>query len=180
MKKLLLLLFLILVSLNSNGKEFNTLFGITLNDNAEKYVSSNYINSNKSKNNETLDGYFNLYLTDKIKVKSPYFSEYWLTLDMNNNIRSIQGEQEYAKLNRCQEFLKTLSSSLEEKYENDFVYWETPTLNGKKYVYDSYNSSHDYLSIQCNEDDNFPTIMLIYLETMDLVEAREEFYQAGL
>ena len=52
MKKLLILLFSILISLNSYGGELNSLFGITLFDNAEKYVSSDYIDSNK----------FNLYL----------------------------------------------------------------------------------------------------------------------
>jgi NAD+ synthase len=67
MKKLLILLFSILISLNSNGEELNTLFGITLNDNAEKYVSSNYINSNISKNSETLEE-FNKVLEPDIKA----------------------------------------------------------------------------------------------------------------
>ena len=53
-----------MISFNSYGKELNTLFGITLYDNAEKYVSSSYINSDKSKNTETLDGYFDVYVTD--------------------------------------------------------------------------------------------------------------------
>ena len=54
MKKLLILLFSLLISFNSYGAELNTLFGITLYDNAEKYVSSNYIDSNKYKNLETI------------------------------------------------------------------------------------------------------------------------------
>ena len=58
MKKLLILLFSILISFNSYGGELNSLFGITLNDTAEKYLSSNYINLNKVKDNETLDGFF--------------------------------------------------------------------------------------------------------------------------
>ena len=60
MKKLLIPLFSILISLNSYGIELDSLFGITLNGNAEKYISSNYINSNKQKNHETLDGFYNL------------------------------------------------------------------------------------------------------------------------
>ena len=46
MKKLLLtlLLPLIIMSSASYGEEIKSLFGITLYDNAEKYVSSNYIN----------------------------------------------------------------------------------------------------------------------------------------
>ena len=45
-----------LVSLGSYGEQLNNLFGITLYENAEKYVSSNYINSNKYKNLEKLRG----------------------------------------------------------------------------------------------------------------------------
>ena len=49
MKKLLLTLLLPLsiISSASYEEELNSLFGVALYDNAEKYVSSNYINSNK-------------------------------------------------------------------------------------------------------------------------------------
>ena len=180
MKKLLILLFSLLISFNSYGAELNTLFGITLYDNAEEYVSSSYINSDKSKNTETLDGYFDVWVTDKIKVKSPYFSNYWMTIDINNIIHSIVGDEEYANLNRCQEFLENLSSSLEEKYESDFEYDEIPVPNGKTYRHNFFNSSDDYFAIQCNEEDDVTTAMLIYLESEDLFEARNEFYEAGL
>ena len=78
MKKLLLTLLLPLITLSSvsYGEEIKSLFGITLYDNAEKYVSSNYINSNKVKNTETIEGYFDLNVTDKIKTKSPYAITY--------------------------------------------------------------------------------------------------------
>ena len=180
MKKLLLLLFSILISFSSYGAELNTLFGITLYDNAEKYISSNFINSTKSKNTETLDGYFDLYINEEIKAKSPYFSEYWITIDINNNIHSIRGEQEFANLSICQDVLETLSSSLEERYEIDFVYWEPTLPTFKIYSYYHYSSLDDYFAIQCNEEDDFPTAMLIYLETIDLLEARHEFYDSGL
>ena len=47
MKKLLVLLFSILISSNYYGEELKSLFGINLYDNEEKYVSSNYIESYK-------------------------------------------------------------------------------------------------------------------------------------
>ena len=84
MKKLLVLLFSLLISFNSYGEELDSLFGISLYDNAEKYVSSSYIDSNKIKNAETLSGYFDISITDKIKNKSPYASEYWISIDINN------------------------------------------------------------------------------------------------
>ena len=182
MKKLLLILFSLMLSFNSYGAELNNLFGITLYDNAEKYVSSSYINSDKLKNTETLDGYFDVWVTDKIKVKSPYFSNYWLTIDSNNIIHSISGDEDYANLTRCQEFLESLSSSLEEKYETDFEYNEIPVPNGKTYRYEFFNSLDDYFAIQCNEDDvnlGFNG-MIIYIESEDFLTATHEFYESGL
>ena len=39
------------------------------------------------------------------------------TEDINNNIHSIEGYEYYSDINRCLEFLGTLSSSLEKKYD---------------------------------------------------------------
>jgi len=181
MKKLPILLFSLLISFNSHGKELNNLFGITLYDNAEKYVSSNYIDSNKYKNIETLDGYFDVYVTDKIKTKSPYASEYWITIDINNNIHSIKGVQEIANLSICQDVLETLSSSLEERYEIDFEYWEPTMPTFKIYSYYHFSSLDDYFAIQCNEDYENPSIVIqIYLDSKDYLEANNEFYDSGL
>lgn len=180
MKKLLIPLFSILISLNSYGIELDSLFGITLNGNAEKYISSNYINSNKQKNHETLDGFYNLDLTDKIKTKNPYFSIYSLTLDTNNNIHSIEGYEYYSDINRCLEFLETLSSSLESKYNFDFEYEETFYPNGVRYENLSRPSSSSIFVTQCNEEDKESHLMIIYLETEELADARTEFYESGL
>ena len=180
MKKLLILLFSLLISFNSNGKVLDSLFDITLNDNAEKYFSSNYINSNKRKNHETLDGFYNLDITDKIKTKNPYFSNYLLTLDMNNNIHSIDGYENYSEINRCLEFLETLTSSLEERYDIDFEYEETFFPNGVRYEYSSLMNSDSGFVTQCNEEDKQSHLMIIYLETRELSDARTKFYDSGL
>ena len=60
MKKLLLTLLIPLITFSavSYGEEINSLFGINLNDDAEKYFSSNYIDSNKYRYTETISGYF--------------------------------------------------------------------------------------------------------------------------
>ena len=181
MKKLLILLFSILISFNSYGAELNSLFGITLNDNAEKYVSSNYINSNKWKNTETLDGYYDLLMTDKIKTKSPYASEYKITIDINNIVHTITGVEVYANLDICQAVLETLSSLLEERYEIDFEYWEPSFPTGKIYSHYHFNSSDDYFAIQCNEDfEDHSIIMQIFLSSKVIGDATDEFYEAGL
>ena len=107
MKKLLIFLISLFISLNSYGEEINSLFGITLYDNAEKYVSSNYIDSNKVKNKETIDGYFDLIMTDKIKITSPYLSWYKITINKDNRVHSIYGSDKVANLEICQEVSAT-------------------------------------------------------------------------
>ena len=119
MKKLLLTFLLPLIALSSvsHGEELNSLFGISLYDNAEKYVSSNYIDSNKFKNEETITNYYDLFITDKIQTKSPYSSQYRITIDNNNVVHRIYGEQEFINLDICQAVRKDLLSRLEDKYQ---------------------------------------------------------------
>ena len=183
MKKILLTLLLPLsiISSASYGEEINSLFGITLYDNAEKYFSSNYIDSNKTEHVETLGGYFDLDISDKIAEKNPYFSTYWIAIDINNIVHDIYGEKEYLNLTNCQAVLELLSSSLEEKYEIDFEYWEESFPNFKTYSYYHYNSSDDYFAIQCKEDfEYYSAFMQIYIDSKILVEAIDDFYEFGL
>mgnify|MGYP001480984873 CR=1 FL=1 len=168
MKKLLLTLLLPLsiISSASYGEELNSLFGITLYENAEKYVSSNYIGNNKVKNTETIKGYYDLNITNQIKVKSPYASIYWITLDRNNIVHSIYGDRNSENLGNCLATLENLSETIEDKYEIDFEYWEPTMPTFKVYSYYHYSSLDDYFAIQCNEDYENPSIVSqIYLDS---------------
>jgi len=170
-----------LVSLGSYGEQLNNLFGITLYENAENYVSSNYINSNKYKNLETLSGYFDLDISDKIPAKSPYFSVYSITIDTNNNIHDIYGMNEYPNLTRCKAVLASLSSKIEEKYKIDFEYGEASYPSFEVYSHYHYTSSNNYFVIQCNEDfEDSSTKLQMYLDTEVLGDAVDEFYESGL
>ena len=180
MKKLLTLLFSILISLNSFGDEIKSLFGITLYDNAEKHVSSNYIDSNKYKNLETIEGYFDLTITDKIKTKSPYASYYKITIDKDNEVHDIYGRELIANLEICQEIAKNLVSQSEEKYQINFEYWEKTYPSFKKYLHYYSTSSIDF-GIQCRESHEDSSVRLqIYLNTAPLREAVNDFYDSGL
>ena len=107
MKKLFVTIFLfsVLLSSVSYGAGLNGFFGITLNDNAEDYVSSNFIQSNKGKHRETIDGFFNLIITDEIENKSPYATYYEIVIDSNNIIHSIIGQSELLNLDVCKAVL---------------------------------------------------------------------------
>jgi len=181
MKKLTILIFSTLISFNSSGKELDGLFGITLNDNAEKYVTSNYINSNKLKHNETIDGFFSLIMTDKIKKESPYVSNYWVTLDNANKVHRVTGHESFDNLTICQAVRKDLSSRLEEKYNIDFEYFEESYSDFKIYSGYHFNSSGDAFAIQCNESYSDGDVVLqIFIRSKVLSDAVFEYYDSGL
>tara|TARA_B100000959_G_scaffold197373_1_gene206453 strand:+ start:215 stop:763 length:549 start_codon:yes stop_codon:yes gene_type:complete len=182
MKKLLILLLLPLsiISSASYGEEVKSLFGINLNDDAEKYVSRNYIDSNKYKYTETISGYFNLEIDDAIK-RSPYASEYLISINNDNIIHRIYGDQDFINLEICQAVQKDLSPKLEEKYQFDFYYAETPFPTFKIYANYHYFISGTHFAIQCKETYSDSSVLLqISIRSKDLMEAIREFYDAGM
>ena len=180
MKKLLILLFSTLISFNSCGEELKSLFGITLNANAENYVSSSYIESNKREHLETFEGYFNLIITEKIKRKSPYISYYKITIDEDNMVRGIYGSNILENLEICQEIQKDLVSILEKKYQINFKYWEKTYPSFKKYQHYYSTSSMDF-GIQCRKSHESTSVRLqIFLNTVLLNQAVDDFYNSGL
>ena len=181
MKKLLVLLFSILISFNSYGIELNTFFGISLNDNAEKYVASNYIDSNKYKNTETSGGYFNLVVTDKIKSKNPYFSFYLIVIDNNNKIHSIYAHYEFDNMEICQTVHKSLLEEIESKYGFKTFYDEKPyptfKISSNSYLTDVGN----YFSLQCKEIyDDESSMLQIILDTSEMSDTIDAFYESGM
>jgi len=179
MKKLLLLVS-ILLSSGSYGEMANSLFGVTLNDNAETLVSSNYIDSNKYKHSETIDGYFSLNVTNKVKTQSPYVSRYYIDLDNNNIVHRVVGETDFTNLDLCQAVLKDLLTKFEKKYHINFKYYEHsyPTFKIYSHYHENLQST---LRLQCFDPSNGSNATLhILLTSLALGEAVAEFYDAGL
>lgn len=182
MKKLLLTLLipLSIISSASYGEEINSLFGITLYENAEKYVSSNYIDSNKIKNPETHGNYFNLVFSGVIPAKSPYFRFYRVTIN-NNKIHSIYGSNEFNNLSRCQDVQKSLLSDLKIKYQIETQYSEVSYPDFKIYTDIYITDSNNYFALQCQE--TYPSTayeLQMFLDSSDLDDAIRKFYSSGL
>jgi len=182
MKKLIVLLFsLFFLSSVSYGGEINSLFGIDLYDNAEKHVSSNYINSNKYKNTETIEGYFDLNMTDKIKTKSPYAIYYRITMDKDNIVHMIYGGDNVVNLDICLEIQKDLLSGFEEKYQIEFDVFNKSYAKWKKYSSIHWTNSGSVLSVQCRKDyEKSSALRQIYLKSELLSQANRDFYDSGL
>jgi hypothetical protein len=183
MKKLLLTLLipLIAVSSVSYGEELNSLFGISLYANAEKYVSSNYIDSNKFKYNETNNEFYSLIITDKIKTKSPYASQYRIIFDNAKRVHRIYGEQDFINLDICQAVRKDILSKLEVKYQINFEYAERVYPNFETYLNAHINSLGDEYRIQCRlwHADSSSKLQ-IFIQSKVLINEVSEFYNTGL
>ena len=181
MKKLLALLFLLLISFNSYSEELKSLFGVTLYDNAEKYVSSNYIESNKGKHDETIDGFFYLDISDKVKNKSPYATYYEIIIDKSNIVHGVYGGSELFNLDVCEEVKESLSSTLEERHQIEFEYFEESYPEFKIFSNYYYSDADNYFSIQCKEiyGESDATLQ-VYNATSVLGEAIDDFYDSGL
>jgi len=183
MKKLIIILLLPLsiISSASYGEEINGLFGITLYDNAEKYVSSNYIDSNKFEHGETIDGFFFLEMTDKVKDKNPYATYYDITIDTNNIVHDVYGSSDLINLDVCQEVKETLSSDLEERHQIEFEYYEDSYPEFKIYSNYHYTDTNNYFSIQCKEiyGESF-AVLQIFIQTLVLGDAIRDFYDSGI
>ena len=152
---------------------------MSLYDNAEKYISSNYIDSNKIKNQETHIGYYDLDISDQITENSPYASNYWFVLDKNNIIHSIYGDREVEDLSNCLAIIETLSERIEDNYEIEFEYWEPSFPGFRTYSYYHYNILDAYYAIQCKEEFETSQIILqIYFDTNDYADSRDAFYDS--
>jgi len=181
MKKLLVLLFSILISLNSYAEKLNNLFGMNINDNANKYFSSDFIDSNKYRHKETLDGYFTLNITNQIKQKSPYASKYKINIDSDNRIQGILGFESTSNINTCREIQKDLSNALEVKYQINFESWEDSIPAFKKYQNFYWNTSGGIFSVQCTDSYTDNTSFLqIYMLSLVMQNAMNEYYDSGL
>jgi hypothetical protein len=183
MKKLLTILLSLLIPITSYGVELNTLFGISLLDNAEKHFSSNYIESNKFKNDETIDGYFSLVITDEIKSKSPYANWYQIVIDNENTIHRIYGDSDFTNLDICQAVRKDLLSKFEKKYAINFEYFEESYPEFK--IYADYQFVGPYqtnsIRIQCRESYiDSSTLLQIMLNSFNLIDAVNDYYDSGL
>ena len=183
--KQLFILFVFLNSVSSSWgiEKIDNLFEITLNDNAEKYVSSSYIDSNKYKHPEVIEGFYNLDITDKIKTKNPHFSYYVITIDNNNRIHRVYADDELKNNDICLAVKDSLSSKFEIKYQFKFQSGEQSYSDFKisaDYHY-IYGSIAEYLSIQCKDVyENTSSYFQIYLQTLKLGSAIDEFYDFGL
>jgi len=82
------------------GAEFKSLFGLKLYSDAGKYFKNSFINSNKFKNKETHDGFYDVEITEKIFIKNPFLSTYWIVLDEKNSIKKISAEEDMLDLNK--------------------------------------------------------------------------------
>ena len=170
-----LLSFLLMLPIHyAYSQNVDELFGIKLLDNATNYISSEYIETNKSKHSETISGFSYLYLGDK--ASSTYFDDIYIIIDDYNIIHAVQGDKEYPSIDRCMTFLEKLVSKIEIRKQIEFAYEERDygTFLLKRYTTWENNTS---VNVQCNEDfDPIRNLMIHFIRSNELIGAINEYY----
>tara|TARA_B100001250_G_C19401406_1_gene614901 strand:- start:57 stop:614 length:558 start_codon:yes stop_codon:yes gene_type:complete len=181
-KKLVTILIplIFLNSYPSKSDEFKSLFGIRLYENAEKYFKKSYINSNKLKNKETFDGFYDIEVTKTIKIKNPFLSKYWIVIDQSNSIKQIAAEQNIIDLQKCNNFKDQLLKVFISKYNFKF--------DKKEFTHKDFFTDQNYTKVDDNKSlyikcvDTFSTKkinLIISLESKHYLNRKKEYYESG-
>ena len=118
--------------------------------------------------------------SEKITAKSPYASEYKITIDRNNRVHMIYGDDDVLNMDLCLEIHKNLLSLLQEKYQIDFESFEESLPKFRKYLNYHWNNLGVF-GIQCRETyENSTSSRQIFFMTSDLRDAYDDFYESGL
>jgi hypothetical protein len=170
------------LSLSVSAKEIEGLFGFQLKGNVLNYVSESFLETNKSKHQESFDNYFDLHITDKISNKNPYFNNYWLSVDNNNKVHEISANKSSVNLEVCLSQIESLKDSFINKYQSSFEYSEGNFSDFKTYRNSlRTDNNNNYLSLQCHLDySNNSVNSQIILRTRKMGEAITDFYNSGI
>ena len=121
-------------------QNIDELFGIKLLDNASNYVSSDFIESNKIKNVETISGYWDLDISDQLT--NPYFDD----ADYNK-IHSIQADKDCPSEDTCFTYQDKFVKKVEKKKQIKLKKGGQDELNFRTNFFGY--SGNDNLSITC-------------------------------
>ena len=182
MKKILFY-FICLIFFNSfstYGSEFKNLFGLKLYVDAGKYFKNSFIKSNKFKNKETHDGFYDIEITDKIVKKNPFLSSYWIVLDEKNSIKQISAEESMPDLNKCINFKNYLIRVFTEKYTFFFIKKEYSHKDFYTHTHLTEVDDNKSLSVTCVDTFSSEKInLIISFESKIYRNRKKEFYESG-
>ena len=162
------------------GAEFKSLFGLKLYSDAGKYFKNSFINSNKFKNKETHNGFYDVEITEKIFIKNPFLSTYWIVLDEKNSIKQISAEEDMLDLNKCMDFKNYLIKVFTEKYTFFFTKKEYSHKDFYTHVHSTQVDENKTLSVKCVESFTKEKInLIISYESKVYRNRKKEFYESG-
>ena len=171
-----LLSFLLILPIHlAHSQNIDELFGIKLLDNATNYVSSEYIENNKSKFKETISGFWELKITSV--ASSPYFDTFYLTIDNYNKIHMIHGFKDYYSKDRCLEFLDTLIEKVETQKQIKFTFYKSDIGFIQAFKYQQWVNNTS-ISIFCGHQfDPIDNWMSYYIRSEELSNAINIYYE---
>ena len=170
-----LLSFLLILPIHYAYSEgIDNLFGIKLFDNATNYVSSEYIENNKYKHRESITGFWSLNISHK--ASSPYFDEFFITIDDFNVIHEVIGQKVYPSEDRCLTFMYKLYEQLETRKQIKFNSREDDYGDFKVTQYGAWKNNV-HIGILCHYAfDPVDNTMVYHINSKTLSDAKVEYY----
>ena len=158
----------------AHSQNIDELFGIKLLDNASNYVSSDFIESNKIKNVETISGYWDLDISDQLT--NPYFDRFYLIIDDYNKIHSIQADKDCPSEDTCFTYQDKFVKKVEKKKQIKLKKGGQDELNFRTNFF-GYSGNDIYLSITCTHMfDPISNTLIYFISTETHSIAVDEFY----
>lgn len=156
------------------------LFGHELFENANDFLKSEYINKNKVKDPETIDGYYRI-IIEKESIKDPIdFIQYYLfIIDDFYKIHHISGKRIFQKNDDCLKIQNPISNLFEEHLG---IRFKRNKLNfNKTEAFRHYGFVEGNLfMIQCDHMKDHPTlksILNIFLESKEYSDNVNKFWK---
>ena len=167
-------------SFSSHALEFKSLFGLKLYVDAGKYFTNSFIKSNKFKNKETRDGFYDVEITDQIVKKNPFLSNYWIVLDDKNSIKQISAEERMPDLKKCINFKNYLIKVFTDKYTFFFIKKEYSHKDFYTHTHLTQVDDNKSLSVKCvNTFSSDKINLIISFESKIYRNRKKEFYESG-
>ncbi len=164
----------------AKSEGFSALFGLKLGDNVEQHFNLDIINNSRYKNEETIENFYDVWVTGIIKNKNNQIDDYTITIDHKNIIHAISGYKQLNTVENCLErVVPSIVGIFENKHSLYFEYYENYYTDFNIYSNQTFDNSGNVLRIQCNEMINGEIVLMILYQSMELLDEVDKFYNQG-
>ena len=174
------LIFTLFFLINSKICFSQNLFGHELFENANDFIELKYLDKNKVKDIETIDGYYRILIENEyIRDPTDFIQMYLFIIDEKFKIHHISGKTLFQHIDACLELQKSISSLLEKELNIKFKLEEIAFNKTKAFRHYSYIKGNLFM-LQCDDikgNDLLKSVFTIYSESKEYSNSANKFWK---